>query len=244
VKLRHTKLSIPARDAWLIARMAHAPDVRGLILILQTCALPHHGDKLETPAALALQKAGYATLALNLLTHKEWDDPDAHYNIANLSERALAVLEWVRYQPRLAILPLGMLAAHTAAAAAIRAAASLPGRIAAMSILAGRPDLAGAVPLRNLETPTCFIVGESDPRTEILRQAFDLVAAEREWRTSRGGDPGQMTPKMLAACADIVSDWMRAHLPPPAENKDPVFPPLAFALFFADAAPFPHPPQK
>ncbi|MDR2093721.1 MAG: alpha/beta hydrolase [Azoarcus sp.] len=245
MKLRHTKLSIPARDAWLIARMAHAPNVRGLILILQTCALPHHGHKLETPMALALQKAGYATLALNLLTREEWDDTDTHYNIAELSERALAVLEWVRYQPRLAVLPLGVLASHTAAAAAIRAAARLPERIAALGIFAGRPDLAGAAPLRSLKTPTCFIIGEDDPRTEILRQAFDLITAVREWRTGSGGDPEQMNAVMLAACADIVADWMRAHLPSPVEEDDgPLFPPLASALFFADTTPSPHPSEK
>ncbi|MDR1228265.1 MAG: alpha/beta hydrolase [Azoarcus sp.] len=242
MKLRHSKLSIPARDAWLIARMAHAPDVRGLVLILQ-CALPH-GRGLEAPAALALQKAGYATLALDLLTPEERDDPDTHYNVASLGERMQAVLEWLRYQPGLAMLPLGVLASHTAAAAAIRAAARFPGRIAALSILAGRPDLAGAAPLRSLKTPVCFIVGENDPRAEILRQTFDLIAATRDWRTSGSGNPEQMTADMLAACADIVSDWMRAHLPSPIENKGPVFPPLAAALFFADATPFPQSPEK
>ncbi|MDR0701916.1 MAG: alpha/beta hydrolase [Azoarcus sp.] len=244
MKLRHTKLSIPAHDAWLIARMAHAPNVRGLILILQTCTLPYHEHKLETSVALALQKAGYATLALNLLTREEWNDTDTYYNVAELSERVLAVLEWIRYQPRLVTLPLGMLASHTAAAAAIRVAARLPGRIAALGILAGRPDLAGAAPLRSLKTPTCFIIGKSDPRTEILRQAFELITAVREWRTSSGGDPEQMTAVMLAACADIVSGWMRAQLPSPAEDKDPLFPPLASALFFADTAPFPRPHEK
>jgi hypothetical protein len=242
VKLRHTKLSIPTQDTWLIARMAHAPDVRGLALVLQTSSA---GREFETLASAALQKAGYATLALDLLSNEERDDPDAHYNIANLSGRAQAVLEWVRYQPDLAVLPLGAFASQTAAAAAIRAAARFPGRIGALGILAGRPDLAGAAPLRSLKTPTCFIVGESDLRTEILRQAFDLITTAHDWRRVDGCcDSGQMTATVITACASAAADWMRVHLPVPSENKDPVFSPLVSALFFADVTPFSSPPEK
>ena len=36
MKLRHTELSIPAGTIWLRARLAHAPDVRGLVIIAHT----------------------------------------------------------------------------------------------------------------------------------------------------------------------------------------------------------------
>jgi hypothetical protein len=219
VKLRYSQLSLPSRDVWLPARLAHAPDVRGLVLVWQAFANPAAYD-LETPVADTLQRAGYATLALDLLSDEEGRDSDARYNVANLGARALAALEWLRHQPDLAALPLGVFAADTAAAAAIRAAAQLPGRIHAMSILSGRPDLSGAAPLHTLKTPTCFIVGKDDPRAPILRQVFELVTATRDWQTSAGGEPERMSAAMLAACADIAAAWMQVHLPVSVGNQN------------------------
>jgi hypothetical protein len=211
VKLRHTQLSLPAHGTWLPARLAHAPDVRRLVLLLQSPpARPGH----EAIMTVALQRSGCATMALDLPTAREEEcEPDSRYNIASLAERVLAILEWIENQPDLSTLPLGALASGAASAAAIRAAARAPGRFGALCIFAGRPDLAGIAPLRALRTPTCFIVGKNDPRADILRQAFELIAATRDWRETDGGDPGEATDAMLAASMDIAAAWMDAHLP-------------------------------
>ncbi|MDR0634963.1 MAG: alpha/beta hydrolase [Azoarcus sp.] len=229
MKLRHSELSLPARDTWLPARLAHAPDARGLCLIWQTFADPADRD-LEPPLAEAFQQTGHATLMLDLLSATQWRDPDARYNIAALGERALAALEWIHHQPDLAMLPLGIFAADTAAAAAIRVAAQRPDRIAALGLFAGRPDLAGGAPLRALRTPTCFIVGQDDPRLPTLRQVFDLIAATRDWRTTAGAEPEQMSAALLAVGADIAAAWMQSHLParPGDRNAAPRAPGASF----------------
>jgi hypothetical protein len=237
VKLRQSKLSIPAHGLWLTASLSHAPNVRGLILLLQSS-----GTQRNTAIPCILQQAGYATLALDLLTApEEARDPDARFNVAALTERILASIDWIDNQPGLVSLPLGIFASDTACAAGIRAAAHAPHRIGALCILAGRPDLAGASPLRALQAPTCFIVARNDPRSAILRQAHDLLATERDWQTittEAASDPTS------PASGDIAARWMNTHLPT-SSPEDPgvaLFPSLAAALSFA--SPFQPPPEK
>jgi hypothetical protein len=218
VKLRHTRLSLSAHGTWLAARLDHAPDVRGLILIPQsiTSAAPtiEATGNFELAVTRAMQQAGFATFALDLLTDEEARDPDARFNVANLGERLLAALEWIHYQPQLLALPLGIFATDTAAAAAIRAAAHLPAQLGALAILAGRPDLAGAAPLRALKIPACFISGRDNPRADILRQAFELTAEPHAWQETPGGEAENMSADRLAAAAEIATGWMLSHLPP------------------------------
>jgi hypothetical protein len=237
LKLRHSKLSIPAHGLWLPARLSHAPSVHGLILVLQAT-----GALLNTAVTGVLQQAGYATLALDLLTApEEAHDPDACFNIAALTDRILATVDWIGNQPGMLTLPLGIFAADTACAAGIRTAARIPHRIDALCILAGRPDLAGASPLRTGKVPTCFIVAQDDPRTAIVQQAYDLLTSVRDWQTVAA----DVAPEqMLTASAEITATWMKTHLPPasPDPQSAALFPSLAAALSFA--SPFPSAPEK
>jgi hypothetical protein len=213
VKLRHFELSIPAHGAWLAARLAHCPTVSGLALILQTAANPLIRQH-ENLIAQVLQRAGYATFALDLLTHdEEQGDPDACYNIARLTGRILAAAEWLGFQPATARLPIGALASGTASAAGIRAAVREPDRFSALCFFGGRPDLAGIAQIKTLRVPACFIVGKEDPRAPILREAYGLIPATRAWRATDGAEPERLSPVRLAANAGLAAEWLAAHLP-------------------------------
>ncbi|GHU07499.1 hydrolase [Betaproteobacteria bacterium] len=213
VKLRHFELSIPARGVWLTARLAHSPAARGLIVVLQTAMNPLIRQR-ENLITGVLQRAGYATFALDLLTDaEEQRDPDARYNIARLTERTLSAIEWLRFQPGTMMLPVGVLASDTASTAGIRAATRDPGHINALCLFGGRPDLAGAAPLKALRVPTCFIVGKEDPRAPILREAFDLIPAIRAWRATDGAEPEHLPASYLAANAKLAAEWLLTHLP-------------------------------
>lgn len=232
MKLRRSQLSIPVHDAWLDVRQFYAPDVRGLILILQAFANPFVHDP-EAPIAHVFQQAGYATLALNLLTESERQNPDLAYNIATLGERAQSIVEWIRYQPGLTSLPMGLFALGTAPAAAIRVAARMPDRVDAVAILAGRPDLAGAAPLRAVKVPVCFFVGEKDSRATILQQVYKLLSGRRGWQETHGGEPEQMSEEMLTESATLAAAWMRTCLSPRVDDQATLFPSLAAALSFS-----------
>jgi hypothetical protein len=232
VQLRHSKLSISVHGIWLPARLAHSPTVRGLILLPRTRA--DIEDVFEKTTANALQLADFATLAFDLLRDDEMRDADARFNVNLLAERLLAVIEWTLFQPGLLSLPLGIVATDTTSAAAIRAASYMPGRVGALALLAGRPDLAGAAPLRALKAPICFVVGLSNPRADILRQAFDLTGEPHSWRDTPGGEPDRQTPAQLASSAEIATDWMLMHLPPVVAEEGAVFSTLAAALSYSN----------
>ena len=126
MKLRHSPLSIAAGPVWLEAMQAHSPDAPGLILIAQT-AVGHHRDSREAHFVERLQKAGYATLLFDLLTrYEENRDPDTRYNAPLLGTRIGAVFEWLRHQPPLAELPVGLVASGTGSAAAGLASPASP----------------------------------------------------------------------------------------------------------------------
>jgi hypothetical protein len=117
VKLRHTPISLPATDVWLDGLLAHAPDVRGLALIPQT-SVGNHRDSRDAYVAAALQREGFATLILDLITRYEHNrDPDIRYNIPLLTRRVIAASDWLGHQPPLKRLAVGILGAATGSGA-------------------------------------------------------------------------------------------------------------------------------
>ncbi len=116
----------------------------------------------NTAVARALNARGFATLLFDLLTPGEESDRANVFDISLLAERLVDTIAWLDGQaPMIARLPVGLFGASTGAAAALVAAARLPGRIAAVVSRGGRPDLAGdALPL--VHAPTLLIVGGAD----------------------------------------------------------------------------------
>lgn len=214
VKLRNTPLSISASGAWLDARLAHAPGLAGLIVILKPGAMLDPESR-DAYVARALQEAGYATLLVDLLTHREEArDPDARYNVPQLANRVLAVIEWITHQPPLQNLSLGLLALDTACGAAVRAGWKSPDAFSALVCRGGRPDLAGATPLSALAVPTCMIVGEHDPGRAIISQAYALITARKVWHDVPGASDLFIEPGTLDVFCQTAISGFKAELPP------------------------------
>lgn len=212
MKLRHTALSIPAGPVWLEALLAHSPDAAGLVLVAQT-AVGNHRDSREAHFTRRLQEAGFATLLFDLMTHyEETRDPDSRFNTPLLGQRIRAVFEWLRHQPPLAHLPVGFVASGTGCGAAVRALSHEPEMVDALVCRGGRPGLAGISPLRQIPFPTRFIVGEKDEGLGNLRQAYDLLACPKDWRTVAGADDGFREPGTLDDAATLAADWFHHHL--------------------------------
>jgi dienelactone hydrolase len=221
VKLRHSDLSIPSEGVWLDGALSHAPDVRGLAVILMANA--HTANNVcETAIAGSLQQSGYATLVVSLVTRQEdARDPDARYNVPQMARRLLGVADWVGHQPALAPLAMGLIASSTTSGAAIRAAWKAPGRFDAIVCRAGRPDLAGATPLRSLTTPIRIVVGSDDAGAAIVTQAFELIGAERDWQVVAGAGELFVEPDTLERFARLAADWFALKLAPPRPELAP-----------------------
>ncbi|MDP1736523.1 MAG: alpha/beta hydrolase [Caulobacter sp.] len=111
--------------------------------------------------ARALAEASMASLLLDLLTEGEALLRANVFDIDLLASRVVNAIDWVRQQPELASLPVGLFGASTGAAAALRAAAARPRLVAAVVSRGGRPDLANGA-LDRVTAPTLLIVGERD----------------------------------------------------------------------------------
>jgi len=219
VKLRTTDISIPFEHIWLAGELVHAPDVRGLAVILRPAGSPFSHSR-ELRVAGVLQQAGFATLLINLLTsYEESRDPDARFNVPQMANRVIAVAEWIAHQPPLAGLAIGLIASDTASGAAVRAAWKAPEHFAAIACRAGRPDLAGLMPLNTLDTPIRMVVGSADPHAGMIRQAYEHFHGAHDWHTVDGASDTFSEPGALERFAQLASEWLDLKLPPPRVSE-------------------------
>jgi putative phosphoribosyl transferase len=91
-----------------------------------------------------LNKAGIATLLIDLLTQEEEaidvSTSQFRFDIELLTARLISAAEWLNKKPRRKKLSLGLFGAITGAAAALIAAVKLPDDVKAIVLRGGRPD--------------------------------------------------------------------------------------------------------
>ena len=221
MKLRHTELSIPAGPIWLRANLAHAPDVRALVIVAQT-AVGQHESSREAYFAAALQAQGFATLLLDLITrHEDERDPDVRFNTPLLATRIDAVLDWLDHQPPLTGLSRGLCANGTGSGAAVRAASRAEGRLHALFCRGGRLDLAGAGPLATLTQPVFVVAGRDDPGRDMIARAYALIRTEKKWQDIGHAGALFVEPGTLETVSKLAAQWLDATLPPPTPASAP-----------------------
>jgi len=157
-----------------------------------------------------LQKKGFATLLLDLLTSEEEKIDDItreiRFDIPLLAKRMCMATEWA--EKNVAHLKIGYFGASTGAAAALIAAAQK--KVFGVVSRGGRPDLAMDY-LGKVKSPVLLIVGEyngvvielnqkaaaklKDVKTEIISQATHLFE-----------EPGA-----LEEVARIAAEWLDKH---------------------------------
>jgi alpha-beta hydrolase superfamily lysophospholipase len=189
---------------------------RGVVLFAHGSGSSRHSSRNRFVAGV-LQRAGLATLLLDLLTAAEEkeDRYTSHlrFDIGLLAGRLVGATEWVRGQPEAAGLPLSYFGASTGAAAALSAAARLPAAVAAVVSRGGRPDLAGDN-LARVRAPTLLIVGGADgPVVGLNRSALARLAApEKELVIVPGATHLFEEPGALEEVARLAADWFGRHL--------------------------------
>lgn len=220
--LRHSEIRIQADKVWLDAFLSFAPDVRGLII----CAVPHLvrlREAREVHLCNVLENAGFGTLLLSLLTpYEDNRDPDIRYDIALISQRLGAVCTWIDHQPGLSEKPLAIIASGTVAAGAIRLASQNCERLAALVSKAGRIDLAGAQPLRQLRVPILVITPGADPDLRHPTDAaFDLLGHEKERLEIPTASASFIEPGTLDTAAHASCTWLQSHMPDIVATDNP-----------------------
>ncbi|MBD5803966.1 putative phosphoribosyl transferase [Azoarcus sp. Aa7] len=215
MKLRTTDISIPFEHIWLSGELVLAPDVNGLAVVLRPAGSPFAQSR-DLRVARELQRAGFATLLINLLTaYEEARDPDARFNVPQMANRVVAVLDWIGHQPPLAGLGVGLISSDTASGAAVRAGWKAGDRVSAIVCRAGRPDLAGLTPLNTLAVPLRMVVGSDDPQAGMVRQACEHLRCPHDWHVLDGASDEFREPGVIERFGELAAAWLRDKLPAP-----------------------------
>jgi putative phosphoribosyl transferase len=206
---------IPAGPMTLEGDLAVPESAHGVVLFAHGSGSSRHSPRNQYVAQV-LQQAGLSTLLMDLLTEdQEVVDAETaalRFNIEFLAARLIEATGWLREQPGIVQLPLGYFGASTGAAAALVAAAYLPGRVGAVVSRGGRPDLAGEA-LRHVTAPTLLIVGSRDLTVlELNRKALALLSGEKELKIVPGATHLFEEPGTLEEVAQLARDWFDSHL--------------------------------
>lgn len=162
--------------------------------------------------AEVIRNRGLGTLLFDLLTEAEDEIRENRFDIELLTDRLVAVSEWVQERETTADLPLGYFGSSTGAAAGLRAAARRPDAIATVVSRGGRVDLATAV-LDAITMPTLFIVGGADTQVlELNRQAYDRLTVEKELHVVEGAEHLFEGEGELEEVASVAADWFARML--------------------------------
>ncbi len=168
----------------------------------------------NTFVAQALNDRGIATLLFDLLTPAEEADRANVFDIPLLADRLVDAVRWIDHQESIAKLPLGLFGASTGAAAALVAAAKLPGRVGAVVSRGGRPDLAGNA-LDVVQAPILLIVGGADFGViELNEQALARLRGPKALEIIPGASHLFPEPGALEAVIDHAAAWFERQLGP------------------------------
>ncbi|MGY1602083.1 dienelactone hydrolase family protein [Geodermatophilus sp. SYSU D00815] len=203
---------VPVPGAELEGDLVVPAGARGVVLFAHGSGSGRHSPRNRHVAA-ALQRAGYGTLLLDLLTEAE-ERVDARtrqlrFDIGLLAQRLTATADRLRGTSGL---PLATFGASTGAAAALITAADRPDAVRAVVSRGGRPDLAGDA-LARVRAPTLLVVGGADEQVlDLNRAAATRLGGEHELVVVPGAthlfpEPGALE-QVIARTTRWLDRWL------------------------------------
>jgi putative phosphoribosyl transferase len=209
------RVHLAAGRVQLAADLAVPAAARGVVLFAHGSGSGRLSPRNRL-VATRLQRAGLATLLLDLLTDQEETAERAggrlRFDVGLLAGRLAAALDWLATQRHSGGLPVGLFGASTGAGAALLVAADRPAALAAVVSRGGRPDLAGAV-LSRVRAPTLLVVGGRDPTVLALnRAALQRLAGPARLEVVPGASHLFPEPGALERVAELAVAWFLAHL--------------------------------
>jgi len=159
---------------------------------------------------------GMATLLFDLFTVEEEKidmlTREKRFNISLLSERVIAVINWLGKYELTNKMKIGLIGSSTGAAGALVAGAHCPQEVRAIVSRGGRPDLA-AESLSLVAAPTLLIVGSLDhPVINLNEQALSQMNCNKKLELVEGATHLFEEVGTLAAASRLARKWFLLHL--------------------------------
>jgi putative phosphoribosyl transferase len=205
------EVAIDADGARLMATLRVPAEPRGVAIFAHGSGSGRHSPR-NVEVALALGRAGFATVLMDLLTEAEAGDRANVFDTKLLADRLVAATRWIQADATLHTLPIGYFGASTGAAAALRAAARVGSAVSAVVSRGGRPDLADDE-LHLVGAPTLLIVGSRD--WDVLERNDEATTSLRcphQLAIVKGAGHLFEEPGALEAVSQLAVDWFERHL--------------------------------
>lgn len=187
----------------------------GLVIFAHGSGSSRQSPRNRSVAGI-LQKRGIATLLFDLLTagedHSDAQGTQFRFNIPFLTRRLVNATRFASRHYATTHLRIGYFGASTGAAAALAAAARMPGEISAIVSRGGRSDLADDL-LADVRAPVLFIAGGEDlPIIKWNEQSMIKLPGIAEMEIIPSADHLFTQPGTLAAAASLAADWFCKYL--------------------------------
>ena len=209
--LRDEEALVPSGQIEMAGRVTVPVAPVGTVVFAHGSGSSRHSPR-NRYVARVLNKAGLATLLIDLLSNEEESDRSYVFDIRLLADRLGDAMRWTRTLPELASVKIGLFGASTGAAAALRAAAQPESGVSAVVSRGGRPDLAAPL-LGAVTAPTLLIVGSCDETVvELNRRALAELRCESRLTLVPGATHLFEEPGALDLVADLARDWFVAKL--------------------------------
>jgi putative phosphoribosyl transferase len=204
-------VEIPSGRRWLNGILHVPPGAPGVVTFAHGSGSGRFSPRNQFVAHV-LQKAGLATLLLDLLEEEEAEDRQKVFDIELLAERLQSAADWLGREPATSALAVGYFGASTGAGAALIAAACNPAAVSAVVSRGGRPDLAGHH-LSAVQAPTLLIVGGNDDVViELNEQALRLLRCPKKLVIVPGATHLFEEPGTLEEVAHLAKEWFVRYL--------------------------------
>ncbi|WP_297692772.1 alpha/beta hydrolase [uncultured Eudoraea sp.] len=211
LKEEHISIDIPVKKVVLKGNLSVHENAKALVLFSHGSGSSRLSPRNNYVASV-LQQEGLGTLLFDLLTEEEDRLYKTRFNINLLTQRLIAVTEWIKMQKETKGLQLAYFGASTGAASALSAAAYFGDDIGAVVSRGGRPDLAMSE-LHEVTAPTLFIVGGWDKVVIGLNQkAYDKLRCERKLEIIPEATHLFEEEGKLEEVAALSAKWFTNHL--------------------------------
>lgn len=211
LKEEHISIDIPVKKAVLKGNLSVPANAKALVLFSHGSGSSRLSPRNNYVAGV-LQQEGLGTLLFDLLTEEEDRLYKTRFDINLLTQRLIAVTEWIKIQKETKGLQLAYFGASTGAASALSAAAYFGDDIGAVVSRGGRPDLAMSE-LHEVTAPTLFIIGGWDKVVIGLNQkAYNKLRCERKLEIVPEATHLFEEEGKLEEVAALSANWFTNHL--------------------------------